>query len=124
MTRCIGVKPDGALCKGIASHGSDYCPAHDPAREEARRRSASKAARSKPGREISDLKSQLETLAEAVLAATVEPKVGAVVTQILNARLKLIELERRIKETDELEAKIEQIQEALERSGGGSRGAA
>lgn len=119
MTRCIGVKPDGALCKGIASHGSDYCPAHDPAREEARRRSASKAARSKPGREIVHLKAQLKDLAEDVLTASVDPKVGAVVTQIVNARLKLIELERRIRETDDLETRIEQIQEALERSGGG-----
>jgi hypothetical protein len=124
MAKCAAIARSGLPCRGLVRPGNDYCPAHDLVRQEARRRSASKAARSKPGREISDLKSQLETLAEAVLAATVEPKVGAVVTQILNAWLKLIELERRIKETDELEAKIEQIQEALEWSGGGSRGAA
>jgi hypothetical protein len=124
MSKCIGFKPDGSLCQGVAKRGSDWCPSHDPARKDARRRSASKAARSKPGREIGNLKAQLAELAENVLNATVEPKVGAVVTQIFNARIKLIDCERRIKEADELEAKIEEIQNALERSGGGSRGEA
>ena len=67
MTQCIGVKPDGELCRGIATGGSDYCPAHDPSRQEARKRSASKAARSKkPQREIADIKEQVTELIQAV----------------------------------------------------------
>lgn len=80
MTQCIGIKPSGELCKGVATRDSDYCPAHDPARKEARRRNASKAARSKPGREIKDLKGQLADLAADVLSGETEPKIGAVVT--------------------------------------------
>jgi hypothetical protein len=38
---------NGERCKGIAAAVSDYCPTHDPARAEARKRAASKAARSR-----------------------------------------------------------------------------
>ena len=114
MTQCIGVKPSGELCKGVASRGSDYCPAHDPARADARRRNASKAARSKPGNEIKGLKSQLEDLAADVLSGSTEPKVGAVVNQIINTRVRLVEAERRIRETDELEREIEELRDLLD----------
>lgn len=115
MTQCIGVKPNGDLCKGVATRGSDWCPAHNPARKDARHRSASRAARSKPGREMRDLKAQLETLAEDVLADTIEPKVGAVVNQILNTRVRLIEVERKLRETEELAREVAEISEAFER---------
>ncbi len=115
MTRCIGVKPNGDLCKGVAARGSDWCPAHDPARKEARHRTASKAARSKPGREMKDLKAQLETLAEDVLADNIESKVGAVVNQILNTRVRLIEVERKLRETEELAREVEELSAAFER---------
>jgi len=45
---CPAIKANGERCKGIVGAVSHYCPAHDPAREGARRRAASKAARSKP----------------------------------------------------------------------------
>lgn len=114
MTQCIGVKPNGELCKGVATRGGDYCPAHAPARKEARRRNASKAARSKPGREIKDLKAQLAGLADDVLSGETAPKIGAVVTQILNARTRLLETERRIRETEELEGRLEALESLLE----------
>jgi len=120
MTQCIGVKPNGELCRCVAARGSDFCPAHDPARKEARHRNASKAARSKPGREIKDLKVQLESLANDVLNESVEPKVGVVVNQILNSRLRAVELERKIREQDELERRLEVMAEVLERQKGGS----
>ncbi len=114
MAGCIGVKPDGALCRGVAARGSDWCPAHDPARKEARRRNASKAARAKPGKEIKDLKAQLADLAADVLDGTTEPKVGAVVTQIVNARTRLLETERKIRETEELAREVEELRDMVE----------
>ena len=109
MTRCIGLTAKGDLCKGVAARGSDWCPAHDPARKDARRRNASRAARSKPGREMKDLKAQLETLAEDVLAGDTEPKVGAVVNQLLTTRTRLLETERKIRETEDLAARVEEL---------------
>jgi len=118
MTQCIGVKPNGELCRCVAARGSDFCPAHDPARKEARHRNASKAARSKPGREIKDLKLQLESLAKDVLKKSVEPKVGAVVNQILNTRARLIEVDRKLRETEELARELEELRELVERDAG------
>ena len=118
MTQCIGVKPNGELCRCVAARGSDFCPAHDPARKEARHRNASKAARSKPGREIKDLKAQLESLAKDVLKKSVEPKVGAVVNQILNTRARLIEVDRKLRETEELARELEELREMVERDSG------
>jgi len=120
---CIGVKANGDLCRCVASRGSDYCTAHDPARKDARSRNASKAARSKPGREMKDLKAQLEDLSNDVLAATIEPKVGAVVNQILNTRVRVIEAERRWRETGELEAQVEELREMVSRDSEARRGA-
>ena len=121
MVGCIGVKPNGELCKGVAGRGSDWCPAHDPARRDARRRNASKAARSKPGQEIKDLKAQLADLAADVLDGTTEPKVGAVVTQIVNARTRLLETERKLREAEELERRLEELEALLESKREGDR---
>jgi hypothetical protein len=122
MAGCIGVKPNGELCKGVATARSDWCPAHDPARKEARRRNASKAARSKPGREIRDLKGQLEDLATGVLGGATEPKIGAVVNQIINTRTRLLETERKIRETEELERRLEELEVYFEGQRAGQGG--
>jgi hypothetical protein len=50
-----------------------YCWLHDPANAEKRRRSASKATKSKPSREFKDLKRQLEALAADVLVGKLRP---------------------------------------------------
>ncbi len=111
MAECAASTRNGRPCKGLVREGSDYCPAHDPARADARRRAASKAARSKPGGEISALKEQLKTLSEDILAERVEPKAGAVVTQIANAYTRLLELEKKYKEYEEIEARIVALEE-------------
>ncbi len=80
---------------------------------------ASKAARSKPNRELRDIKAQLEDLTERVLTGDLETGLAAVANQLINTRLRAIEQERKIKETDELEARIEALEQ--EGSGGGRR---
>src|SRR5918997_5579008 len=114
MAECAASTRNGRPCRGLVREGSDHCPAHDPARADARRRAASKAARSKPGGESGALKEQLKKLAEDILAKRVGPKEGAVVTQIANAYTRLLEFEKRFKELEELEAKIAALEEELE----------
>jgi hypothetical protein len=113
MAECAAVTHKGNPCKGLVRPGSDHCPAHDPARADARRRADSKAARSKPGGEIRDLKDRLEGLADDVLAGRVQPKAGAVVTQIVSAYSRLMELERKIRENEEFEARIAALEEKI-----------
>ena len=117
MAACSGIKPDGSRCKGIPTTGSDYCPAHDPHRAEARKRAASKAARSRPSQELPGIKTQLQELTRDVLAGELETGRAAVANQLINTRLRAIEVERKVKETDELEARIEELER------GGGRGA-
>src|SRR5215210_1938184 len=118
MAQCAGTKRNGERCTATVEPPQTYCWWHDPANAEARRRAASKGGRSKPSREIKDLKEQLEDLAAGVLDGTVERGNAVVVNQILNTRARLIELERKVKETDELEERIEQLEQAQERKGG------
>jgi hypothetical protein len=114
MPQCAGIKRDGGRCAVVVGPGESHCYAHDPTRAEERKRNASRGGRSKGRRgvgEISDLKSQLEDLAADVLDGKVPTGVGAVVNQILNTRLRAIEQERKIKETEELEARISALED-------------
>jgi hypothetical protein len=63
------------------------------------------------------LHSQLEKLAADVASGELAPYKAAVVVQVLNCRIRLVEVERRVAEQEDLLARLEQ----LERSRSGSR---
>jgi hypothetical protein len=118
MPRCAGKKGDGTPCERIVSASHEYCYAHDPAFAEDRKRAASKAARSpatsRSSREIRQIKGRLEDLYGAVLDGSVTRQAAAVANQIANTQLRAIELERRVREQDELEGHFDELQELLE----------
>jgi len=118
MPRCAGQKGDGTPCERIVGSSHEYCYAHDPAYAEDRRRAASKAARSpatsRTSREIRQIKGRLEDLYGAVLEGSVTRQAAAVANQIANSQLRAIELERRVREQDELEGQFDELQELLE----------
>jgi hypothetical protein len=68
MPRCTGIKRDGGRCTVIVNGLQTYCYQHDPKRAEERRRNASRAARSKPSRELLGINQRLSALADDVLA--------------------------------------------------------
>jgi hypothetical protein len=119
--KCSAITRGGTPCRGLVRAGNDYCPAHDPARQEARRRAASKAGKSKPGRELAEIKGRLSALADAVLDGSVEKGVGAVVSQVLNVYLSAVRVELKVREVEELAARMDEIEERLERQGQGRR---
>ena len=106
MARCTAVKPDGSPCERIVEASQKYCYAHDARHQEARSRAASKAARSKPRRDLQALREQASKLYKEVHSGDVEPKAGAVLTQITNTQARILELERKLKETEELEERL------------------
>ena len=122
MPRCAGKKADGTPCERIvgSSQGPSqlYCYAHDPAYAEERQRAASKAAmspaKSRSNREIRTLKALLRDLYAAVLEGRVERAAAAVANQIANTQLRAIELERRNREQDELEGRLDDLEALLE----------
>ncbi len=114
MSRCRATKANGEPCTLPANTPQGVCWAHDPANREKRRRMASKAAKSKPNRELIDIKQRLSTLADDVLAGSVDKGVGAVVSQILNVYLRAITVELTVKEQLELVERMNAIEEALQ----------
>src|SRR5215207_4446128 len=105
MDICRATKASGDRCKAPATGPHGYCWAHDPANAEQRSKMASRAARSKPSRELVRVKAQLEDLTRDVLAGDLETGRAAVANQLINTRLRAIEQQRKNKETEELEAR-------------------
>ncbi len=119
MPRCATIKADGQRCKAQAMAGYDQCYVHNDAIAETRTRNNSRAGRS-GGRgrtartEIRDIKKRLYDLASDVLDESVEKGVGAVASQILNVYLRALGMEVKIREVEELEARLEELEELLE----------
>jgi len=106
--------------------GAEWCYSHDPERAEERRRNASKGGkrggRGRPAADLTDLKRQLQELTDDALAGKVERGVAAVCAQLLNVKLRAVEVERKIREQEELEARLGALEAALERQKGPRRG--
>ena len=115
MPRCPGTKRDGGQCTTIVKPPQTHCYAHDPDRSEERRRNASRAGRSAGGREIRDLKRRISEVIDAVLEGSQDRGRAAVAIQGLNALRGVLELERKVRELDELEARIEELERRGER---------
>jgi hypothetical protein len=118
MPQCQGIKRDGGRCTVVVGPGQTHCYQHDPRRAEDRRRYASKGGKSKGHPKLARLDNQLEDLAADALGGKVERGVAAVVNQIINTRVRLLEVERKIKETEELEARLEALEDVLQRRTG------
>jgi hypothetical protein len=118
MAVCAGNKRDGSRCTATVEPPQTYCWWHDPDNAEERRRAASKAGKSRSNREIPDVKAQLQDLTRDVLAGDLETGRAAVANQLINTRLRAIEQQRKNKETEELEARIEALERASEQEKG------
>ena len=117
--QCTAVKRNGEPCTLPANGPQGLCWAHDPANAEKRRKGASRGGKAKANRELPSIKALLEDLTDQVLAGELPTGQAAVANQLINTRLRAIETERKIRETEDLEARIE----ALERGSQGQGGA-
>jgi|SRR5215217_1854576 len=119
MARCAGIKRDGSRCTVIVNRShTTYCYQHDPKRAEERRRNASRAAKSKPSRELVGIKQRLSDLADAVLEEKVDKGVAAVAGQLLNTYIRAVAVELKAREQLELTERLESLEEALEQRKG------
>src|SRR5215211_458142 len=117
MSNCAFIKGNSERCQARAMEGSEWCYNHDPAYQEQRRRNASRGGKS-GGRGISnkelwDLKNQLQDLANCVLDGRVDRADAAVCGQLMNVKLRALELERRWREVEELETRLEAVESVL-----------
>lgn len=114
----MGTKRDGTPCTLPSNSQNGLCWAHDPKNAERRRRGQSRGGRARASGEIRDLKRQLEDLVEDVRAGRMERGDAVVVNQILNTRARLVELERKVKEQDEVIERIEALEQSQQQQGG------
>jgi hypothetical protein len=118
MPRCAGQKGYGTPCERIVGSSQEYCYAHDPSYAEDRKKAASKAARSpaksRSTTEIREIKGRLKDLYAAVREGRAERAAAAVANQIANTLLRAIELERRVREQEELEERLDELENLLE----------
>src|SRR5215212_2235502 len=125
MSTCKATKRDGSPCTLPAQGQQGLCWAHDPKNAEKRRRGASRGGRAKANRELPQIKTLLEDLTEQVLAGELETSRAAVANQLINTRLRAIEVERKIREAEEIEERLAALEEIAGRhprlKPGGSR---
>jgi hypothetical protein len=124
--QCPAVKRNGEACSGAVPSGGYYCWAHDPANRDVRHRIASRAgkgnAKSRKTKLLSkDLHNLLGDLTQRVVDGALEPYPASVAGQLIGVRLRLLEYERRLKETEEIEARISELEEAADSGRGGGR---
>src|SRR5215212_4346323 len=114
MAKCSGITKSGTACKGTPIDDSPYCFVHHPDHTEERKRYGSKGGkrggRGRPQAELSSIKDLLVDLYDRVLAGDLPTSVVAVANQVVNTRLRSVEVERRIKETEDLESRIEALE--------------
>src|SRR5215203_863230 len=113
MAVCSGIKRDGSRCTATVEAPQEYCWWHDPANADKRRRAASKGGKG-GSREIRDLKRRISDVVDAVLEGSQDRGRAAVAIQGFNALRGVLELERKVRELDELEARIEALEQPQE----------
>lgn len=98
--------------------GYDTCYGHRPDLADERRHNASKGGRSggrgRGSGELREIKALLKDLTDKVLRVEMGSGVAAVANQLINTRLRAVELERKVKETEELEVRIEELERSRE----------
>ena len=118
--RCNGITGGGERCKLEATHGS-YCWSHAPETADEWRQRARRGGRT-GGRgrggsgELQDLKRRISAVVDGVLEGSQNRGRAAVAIQGFNALKGVLELERKVREVDELEARIEQLEQTQEGS--------
>jgi hypothetical protein len=121
LAKCCGITQAGNACRGIPIHGSHYCYVHHPDYAEERRRHGAKGGkrggRGRPSVELARLQARFEELAEKVLNGDIERGVGAVAGQLLNGARACVRDGLAAREQEELVARLEALEAALEQKG-------
>jgi len=119
MARCVGYKRDGGRCTATVEPPQQYCWWHDPANAAQRKRAASKGGRSKPNRELADIKRLVGGLVAGVLKGTTDRSDAAVCGQLLNTQIRAVAVELKVREQLELIERLEELEALLEHRGEG-----
>jgi hypothetical protein len=128
MAKCSSIKADGERCKGVPIHGSEWCPAHHPeyaaARRHHGRKGGKRGGRGRPVTDLANLRTENADIRKRLLEGELQPNVAAVAIQSINADARLVATTLKAREMEELETRMEAIEDALvDREETGPRGA-
>ena len=119
MIRCSAITVSGERCRGVPIRGSDLCAAHHPQTQARRRAGARRGGRSRGVTEIVDIKAELRDVISEARSGSIERGRAAVLAQLYGVLLRGLEVERKIREVDELEERLQALEEThAQRSGG------
>ncbi len=111
---CTAIKANGQGCRARALPGQEWCFNHDPRRAEERRANAAAGGRSRSRRqahEVSRIKKRIGDATDAVLHGDLNSATAAVAFQGFNVLLRVLEVERRIREADDFEERIAELED-------------
>jgi hypothetical protein len=110
--RCAAITKAGERCKLDATSGS-YCWSHAPENAAQRKAKARRGGKARGASEMAEVKREIRRVIEAVDCGQTERGVGAVLFQGFNVLLKAIETERRIREMEDIEARLEELEREM-----------
>ena len=122
--RCAGITRAGGRCRSVATEGS-FCWNHAPETAEARKQRASRGGRAGGnGRssglsETAEAKRYIRALVSKLLKGEVERDVATAAFMGLGTLARYIELERKIREQDEVLERLEALEELQPDNAGG-----
>ena len=96
---------------------SAWCIGHDPEQAEARRRRASKGGkrggRGRPVAELAALRVENADIRRRLLEGELQPGVAAVAIQSINTDIRAVSAALKAREQEELEGRLEEVEEIL-----------
>jgi multidrug efflux pump subunit AcrA (membrane-fusion protein) len=115
VARCSGYKKDGTPCSLAARGESVYCWAHDPEHQEQRTKNAVKGGKARaPAAELVELRGLIRRYMDEVEKGKLEKGKASVLAQLAGVAGRLYEAERRIVETEQLAAKVAELEDLIE----------
>ncbi len=115
--RCAAITSAKERCKLEATSGS-YCWSHAPEHAAARKSRARRGGKARGAGELSDVKRRLSGLADDVIAGRVDRGDAAVVGQLLGTYIRAVSVEMKVREVEELEARIGGLEAHAATAGG------
>lgn len=119
--QCTAIKSNGERCQGAAVGQHGLCWAHDPKNATQRRRTASRGGKGTSNAEVRGLKAEVRTLIADVKAGEQDRADAAVMLQGYRVLKDYVELERKVKETEEIAERLEALERATGNQEGGQR---
>ena len=117
MARCTSIKRGRERCKGVAVRGSTLCAAHHPDYQERRRAGARRGGKARGVGELAEIKSEIRAIIGAVIGGRISRSVGGVAFQGYNTLLRAVEVERKVRELDDLEGRLETLEQRIREAG-------